>query len=188
MQPENHNNSIDLNAVRAEVEQAYNFVVPNMAEKSVKTTELINPVSAQLFEIGQNLEKLRQNNLVINKTNRGNFVANSLNRALKIRQQNLSIDELKQREGEIGGSLFGEVSSGETRYFFNDDILNWYFFDSQKQLTLHYEIYREGVLKVSAQRGEFISDEELDNFVLAVDSYYDKVSQLVYNKPTKKVA
>lgn len=99
--------------------------------------------------------------------------------------------ELIQSESEIGATLFGPVSSGGRREFFNLDPSTWIYYDEwnegsagKKTLTLRYEVHHNGILKVKeGARYEFIHGEELENFMTATQEYYRQVSEKVYQKP-----
>lgn len=98
--------------------------------------------------------------------------------------------ELIQRESEIGGQLFGQVPDGHHRQFFNLDRKTWVWYEEWKgsddkvhNTTTRYEIHTNGVLKV--QEGVqyyYIEGQELDNFVAATRSYYERVTREIYNR------
>lgn len=99
--------------------------------------------------------------------------------------------ELIQLESEIGATLFGMVPKGHRREFFNLDPSTWIWYDEstdpktghKKQLTIRYEVHKNGILKVQeGARYDFIEGKELDNFVVAVQLYYERVQRHVYSK------
>lgn len=102
---------------------------------------------------------------------------------------------LKRKESEIGASLFGELKTGERREFFNEDRANWFFYqeinskrNQIQSVTLHYEVRPDGVLLTSSRPetpNKYISGNELDNFTLATQNYYEQVMLEVYNRPVK---
>ncbi len=100
--------------------------------------------------------------------------------------------ELKTRESEIGARIFGPLKPNERREFFNDNERSWFFHQELTDqtgkvhsVTLHYEVHPKGVLRISSQphvKNEFISGQELENFLSATDIYYERVMNQVYNR------
>lgn len=99
--------------------------------------------------------------------------------------------ELIQLESEIGASLFGAVPKEHRREFFNLDPSTWIWYDEsidsgtdqKKQLTIRYEVHKNGILKVQeGARYDFIEGKELENFVVAVQLYYERVQRHVYHR------
>ncbi|MFZ2545111.1 MAG: hypothetical protein WAW80_03990 [Candidatus Saccharimonadales bacterium] len=98
--------------------------------------------------------------------------------------------ELIQRESEIGGHLFGQIPIGHHRQFFNLDRTTWVWYEEwrdedgeMQNTTTRYEIHKNGVLKV--QEGTpyyYIEGQELDNFVTATRTYYDRVTHDIYRR------
>ena len=99
--------------------------------------------------------------------------------------------ELIQLESEIGATIFGEKPEHVTRReFFNLDKDTWIWYeeivdkDGKKQeLTTHYEVQPKGILKVQPNyRYSYLEGDELQNFVLAVKEYYERVSRDLYKR------
>ena len=99
--------------------------------------------------------------------------------------------ELIQRESEIGAELFGEAPAGHRREFFNLDPSTWIWYDEtigrhgkpKDTVTVRYEIHNNGILKVQeGARYTFIEGAELENFVVATQMYYERVSREVYHR------
>lgn len=98
--------------------------------------------------------------------------------------------ELIQLESEIGATLFGVVPQGTYRKFFNLDPKTWIWYEestdvggNRRTMTTRYEVQQKGILK--AQDGanySYLEGEELRNFVLAVQMYYERVMREVYNR------
>lgn len=98
--------------------------------------------------------------------------------------------ELIQLESEIGGKLFGQVPDGHQRQFFNLDPHTWIWYEefrdetgAKRSITTRYEVQEKGILK--AQDGakySYLEGEELRNFGLAVQMYYEQVMRGVYNR------
>lgn len=98
--------------------------------------------------------------------------------------------ELIQLESEIGGKLFGVIPSGHERKFFNLDPRTWIWYEEftdasgvKKSVTTRYEVQEKGILK--AQDGakySYLEGDELRNFGMAVQMYYEQVMRGVYNR------
>lgn len=107
----------------------------------------------------------------------------------------LTLEQLIREEGEIGGGLFGDRPSNEHLVFFKDhhDLNSWYFHQEKTDrtgnshfVTFHYEVRPSEVLRVTNRSDkenisyEFINGQELDNFMLVTEMYYDRVMRQVY--------
>lgn len=99
--------------------------------------------------------------------------------------------ELIQMESEIGAQIFGPIPDGHTRQFFNLDRTTWIWYEQwtddvtheKHELITKYEVHPSGILKVQeGARYTFITDQELDNFVLAVQLYYERIMREVYKR------
>ena len=99
--------------------------------------------------------------------------------------------ELIQLESEIGATIFGEKPAHVTRReFFNLDKDTWIWYeeivdkDGKKQeVTTRYEVQPKGILKVQPNyRYSYLEGDELQNFVLAVKEYYERVSRDLYKR------
>ena len=99
--------------------------------------------------------------------------------------------ELIQLESEIGATIFGKKPEHVTRReFFNLDKDTWIWYeeivdkDGKKQeLTTRYEVQPKGILKVQPNyRYSYLEGDELQNFVLAVKEYYERVSRDLYKR------
>lgn len=98
--------------------------------------------------------------------------------------------ELLTLESEIGSRLFGPIPDGHRREFFcpmitlGSGMKNGS--DSKKKLersTVRYEISDQGVLKVQeGASATAISQEEPENFYVAVRMYYEQVARHVYHR------
>ena len=111
------------------------------------------------------------------------------------KRSTLTEKQLKARESEIGAKIFGPIRPNERREFFNDNKKSWFFYQEitdangvVHSVTLHYEIHQHGILRVSSKDGvhnEFISGQELENFILATEIYYGRVMREIYGiEPT----
>lgn len=103
-------------------------------------------------------------------------------------QSKLTRRELIQRESEIGGHLFGQIPAGHHRQFFNLDRGTWVWYEEWYEGSTHlnrttrYEIHENGILKVQdGAQYYYIEGNELDNLLLAIRTYYEKVARDVYN-------
>ncbi len=104
--------------------------------------------------------------------------------------KSLSEHELIQLESDIGRYLFGPVPSGRRREFFCLDEHTWIWYEewqdeNKKKVsrTTRYEIHGNGVLKVrDGGQYEYLDEEELRNFGVAVRMYYEQVMRGIYKR------
>lgn len=160
---------------------------------------LVSKNSQKLYEIGTRLNEARSYHLDSRffyeeeSVGAANALVKKLfNRPLS-KLRNLDVNELIRRESVIGGTLFGAVKKHEHRVFFNEDVKNWYYYQSildpitgdEQSVTFHYEVYPEAILRVSSREDTpnmFIDGEELKNFMLAAELYHDKVMKHIYKR------
>ena len=98
--------------------------------------------------------------------------------------------ELIQLESEIGRELFGPITKGHRREFFNTDPRVWIWHEEwsdklghSQQLTTKYEVRDDGVWKVQpGPRYVRLEGSELENFSRAVTVYYERVAREVYKR------
>ena len=98
--------------------------------------------------------------------------------------------ELINLEAEIGATLFGTVPKGHRREFFCLDETAWIWHEEWvdehhklQTLTTRYEVQQAGILKVQpGPRYTYIEGEELENFGLAVNLYYERVMREIYHR------
>ncbi len=98
--------------------------------------------------------------------------------------------ELIQLESEIGRELFGPVPKGHRREFFNLDPTTWIWYEEyldadgkQHSTTTRYEVQESGVLKAQeGARYSYIEGDELQNLLLAVRMYHERVMRDVYKR------
>lgn len=102
----------------------------------------------------------------------------------------LSERELIQLESNIGRDLFGPVPKGRQREFFclDETTCIWYEAytdDKGKEVssTTRYEIQGNKVLKAQeGARYSYLEGQELDNLLLAIGMYYERVMRGVYGR------
>lgn len=102
----------------------------------------------------------------------------------------MSERELIQRESEIGRELFGPVPKGHQREFFCLDESTCIWYESYKDKdgkevtsTTRYEIQGDKVLKAQeGARYSYLEGPELDNLLLAIRMYYERVMRSVYHR------
>ncbi len=108
-------------------------------------------------------------------------------RALKT----LTERELIQLESQIGATVFGLAAANVIRReFFNLDKDTWIWHEQVKQpngsiseITVRYEVQPKGILKVHpGPRYDYLEGDELKNFVLAVNEYYERVARELYKR------
>lgn len=99
--------------------------------------------------------------------------------------------ELIQLESEIGVTIFGKKPAHVVRReFFNFDKDTWIWHEEvvdvdgrRHELTTRYEVQPRGILKVQPNyQYNYLEGEELQNFVLAVKEYYERVSRQLYGR------
>jgi hypothetical protein len=96
--------------------------------------------------------------------------------------------ELIEIESEIGRHIFGPIEKGHSREFFCLDKHTWVWHeewvDEQKNKqsrTTRYEVHENGILKVrDGGHYQYLEDQELQNFGLAVRMYYEQVMRGIY--------
>ncbi|MES2876320.1 MAG: hypothetical protein V4678_02495 [Patescibacteria group bacterium] len=101
----------------------------------------------------------------------------------------MSERELLQLESEIGRELFGPIPKGHHREFFclDENTCIWYEAyknadGKQVESTTRYEIQGDKILKAQAgARYSYLEGAELDNLLLAVGMYYERVMRGVYH-------
>ena len=123
------------------------------------------------------------------------FVGDDLSLGLpKLRKKRplkkLSERELLVLESEIGSELFGEVPKGHRREFFCLDEKTWMWheewIDAKHKLKTHtikYEVTDRDILKTQpGLRYSYLEGDELRNFSIATQMYYEQVARQVYKR------
>lgn len=103
--------------------------------------------------------------------------------------------ELIQLESGIGRELFGPIPKGHHREFFclDEKTCIWYeaYKDTngkQVELTTRYEIQGDKILKAQeGARYSYLEGAELNNLLLAINMYYERVMRGVYGRDTSAV-
>lgn len=98
--------------------------------------------------------------------------------------------QLIELEAELGGKLFGPISAGHRREFFCLDRNTWVWHEEwidvngQRQvMSTRYEVHENGILKAQNSTSyKFIEGEELRNFALSVQLYYEAVARDIYKR------
>lgn len=99
--------------------------------------------------------------------------------------------ELIQLESEIGVTIFGKKPDNVIRReFFNLDKDTWIWHEEiidkngqHQELTTRYEVQSKGILKVQPNyQYNYLEGQELQNFVLAVKEYYERVARQLYGR------
>ena len=105
----------------------------------------------------------------------------------------MSERELIQLESNIGRELFGPIPKGHRREFFclDEKTCIWYEEykdESGKQVasTTRYEIQGDKILKAQeGARYSYLEGAELNNLLLAINMYYERVMRNVYRREPK---
>jgi hypothetical protein len=87
-------------------------------------------------------------------------------------------------EGKVGGQLFGPVQKDGRREFFCLDENTWVWHEEwvdetgrRHAITTRYDVRPGGIVKSQGNNNyQALSDEELYNFVTAVNLYYQRVA------------
>lgn len=133
---------------------------------------------------------------VLKKAARLVFANDPVKPLLTLRRKDRSLKTLTEREliqleSQIGATVFGPASPQVVRReFFNLDKDTWIWHESVKQsdgtmqeVTVRYEVQPKGILKVHpGPRYDYLEGEELRNFVLAVNEYYERVARQLYHR------
>ncbi len=99
--------------------------------------------------------------------------------------------ELIQLESQIGQAIFGPLPPHVVRReFFTIDKDTWIWHEEIKnpdgtkgELTIRYEVQPKGILKVQpGPRYTYLEGAELENFVMAVKEYYERVTRGLYKR------
>ena len=124
------------------------------------------------------LEKLRQK-----------FEASDLNvfRQKEYKRPTIGRDDLINAESELGRTIFGPVPVGHQREFFQYTKNVWMWHENWREnnikheITIRYEVRRDGVYKKLQGRGyEKIHGAELENFRNALHAYLKIVKEKLY--------
>lgn len=106
--------------------------------------------------------------------------------------KHLTERELIRLEAEIGATLFGPLPRGHRREFFCLDATTWIWHEEwldgrELQIaTTRYEVQDGGILKVQeGARYSYVEGKELDNLMLAVQTYYERVAREIYHTEPK---
>ena len=96
--------------------------------------------------------------------------------------------ELISLESQLGAAIFGERPAHvRRREFFNLDEQTWIWYEESvdddgtvHELTTRYELQEQGILKVQPNyQYSYLEGQELENFVLAVTEYYERVARQI---------
>jgi hypothetical protein len=100
----------------------------------------------------------------------------------------LTYDDLLNSESEIGRTLFGPIPYGHQREFFESKKNVWIWHENwldeagiEQSITIRYEVRPTGVYKkLSGGKYTLIENEELENFMTAVRTYFELAKQKLY--------
>jgi hypothetical protein len=114
-----------------------------------------------------------------------------LNLSKKPKTKDQRLNELIEREAEIGGAIFGAEQSDEDRKFYCLDERTWVYQNTYKDLVdgkektmiIRYELHPNGVMKiVNSKNHSMVDDEEAERLIKAIKLYYKYVMEKIYNK------
>lgn len=190
-----------ISASRAEIDEVFrndNLVNLAAVREQLRPEKTVATESQTVLAISNKVVELRgektRNTFFTEVDRRGTFV-HSIGRFLGFevspRLESLTEEHLIKDESRLGATIFGPLEDGELhREFFFTDAKNAYFYKkirddsgAEQELTLHYEVLPQGILKISSRPGipnHILAGHELDNFVAATKAYFHKVSDM-YN-------
>ena len=97
-------------------------------------------------------------------------------------------DEYINAESALGRTIFGPIPAGHQREFFREKKNiwvwheNWTEFDEKREITIRYEVRKDGVYKKPLGKGYArLEGEELENFRRALHLYLDLVKKNLYH-------
>jgi Tol biopolymer transport system component len=165
-----------------------------------QNNQTIHPNSEKLYRIADSIAEARLNhvnNYNYNQAGSNDKFIGAISKLLFNQRWNpkkISIQDLKQREAEIGSTIFGVRQPNETIAFFNDTRNSWFFHQkiehskrNSSSQTFHYDVTEKGVLRVvNGQKMicEYSKGQDLDNFMKATAIYHDRVMSEVYGIDT----
>lgn len=182
----NINSSVEQDRIRQEIDSIYAIEDrKDNAEKAVFGDDLNGE---KIKKIIPSIEMMRDDFLDYQNSPRQKFSRMISGRLFKtdFKQPEMTLKELKERESEIGGSIFGETTDGVSRKFGYDSDGRWVYQenrDDSRPVMLIYEVCENGVMKISNQPGAtngFISGSELYNLRLATENYHQQIDEMIY--------
>lgn len=108
----------------------------------------------------------------------------------RVNFKKLTTRDLIRMESKIGADLFGPIPKGHRREFFCLDEHTWVWYEEwidsstkkKQSVTTRYEIHENGIIKVQDdQPYQVVEGEELQNFITAIQLYYEQVVRGVYH-------
>lgn len=133
---------------------------------------------------------------ILQKAKKLIFADDSITPLLKLSKKDrplktLTERELIQLESHLGQAVFGPLPANVIRReFFNLDKDTWIWHEeiknadgAKEEMTTRYEVQPKGILKVQpGPRYSYLEGVELQNFVLAVSEYYERVTRDLYKR------
>ncbi len=133
---------------------------------------------------------------ILQKATKLVFANDPVKPLLKLRRKDRALKTLTEREliqleSQIGATVFGPAAANVIRReFFNLDKDTWIWHEQVKQpngsiseITVRYEVQPKGILKVHpGPHYDYLEGDELKNFVLAVNEYYERVARELYKR------
>lgn len=159
----------------------------------------------KIKQIGDSIasaRKYRLDSLLLKKTQgRVRFISSAakllFDREIsRTRLEDITEADLRSQESAICSNMFGKRVLPDNLEghisFFNYDRTRWFLHDqvidkqtkASAEVTFHYEVHPEGILCLNTRHdtpNKFLAGDELDNFVVATEAYYDIISRELYN-------
>jgi hypothetical protein len=187
-----------------DIDAIYNSQSNPSHDPSFRPELVTNLDSRKLYSIGNNIKAARNyklDSVILTHADRQDSFVGSVSKLLfgqgfqTSHLVTLTENDLRNKEGAIGASIFGEMAPNEIeRKFVYDtriaDRDSWFFHQVVKdssgfsiEVTLHYEVHPTGILRLSSAPGvknEFIHGQELQNFVTSATMYQELVTSKLY--------
>jgi len=133
---------------------------------------------------------------ILQKAKKLIFADDSITPLLKLSKKDRPLETLTEREliqleSQIGQAVFGPPPPNVIRReFFNLDKDTWIWHEEIRnpdglkvEMTIRYEVQPKGILKVQpGPKYSYLEGAELQNFVLAVSEYYERVTRNLYKR------
>ena len=197
-------NEVFVNPFATDIEAIYNSQTNPSHDPSFRPELVTNLDSRKLYSIANTIKTARNyklDSIILTHADRQDSFIGSVSRLLfgqgfqTSHLVPLTENDLRNKEGAIGASIFGGMADNEIERKFNYDTRNgdrdsWFFHQVVKdssgfnlEVTLHYEVHPTGILRLSSAPGvknEFIHGQELQDFVTSASMYQELVTSKLY--------
>jgi len=186
-------------SISDEIDAIYESQAAVSSGDNLQAEQIFNIESKRLYGLADEIRSARayrlETQFLSHDEKQRNFIGSVaeviFNRAIPIRRtEPITEADLRSQESTLGATIFGELKPGERREFFYDkriaDRDSWFFHQeiAGQEVTLHYEVHPGGVLRISSNpntKNEFISGQELNDFLSATHIYHGLVMSQMYS-------